>query len=295
MKAVGRTTRERERAPKRQANTDLRPRVVSGLVLIALSIFFTWTGGTLFTLAICTIGAILYYEWTRMTLLPTQAFSVRFCAVVFAVAVLALLFGEIAWSFAVAVIGSLALAFIVNRRLVASATLTRAKWAIGGLFYALVATVSLVVVRLAHADTGAAGEWYTDQGLILMAYLLTVVWATDIAAYFTGRRFGGPKLLPIVSPKKTWSGSLGGVAAAAVVGGLFGYSPVGFDVPAGVALAIVLSIVAQAGDLFESWIKRRYRVKDSSRLIPGHGGFMDRVDGLVAAAVPLAIYVTATN
>ena len=295
MKAVGRTTRERERAPKRQANTDLRPRVVSGLVLIALSIFFTWTGGTLFTLAICTIGAILYYEWTRMTLLPTQAFSVRFCAVVFAVAVLALLFGEIAWSFAVAVIGSLALAVIVNRRLVASATLTRAKWAIGGLFYALVATVSLVVVRLAHADTGAAGEWYTDQGLILMAYLLTVVWATDIAAYFTGRRFGGPKLLPIVSPKKTWSGSLGGVAAAAVVGGLFGYSPVGFDVPAGVALAIVLSIVAQAGDLFESWIKRRYRVKDSSRLIPGHGGFMDRVDGLVAAAVPLAIYVTATN
>lgn len=295
MKAVGRTTRERERAPKRQANTDLRPRVVSGLVLIALSIFFTWTGGTLFTLAICTIGAILYYEWTRMTLLPTQAFSVRFCAVVFAVAVLALLFGEIAWSFAVAVIGSLALAFIVNRRLVASATLTRAKWAIGGLFYALVATVSLVVVRLAHADTGAAGEWYADQGLILMAYLLTVVWATDIAAYFTGRRFGGPKLLPIVSPKKTWSGSLGGVAAAAVVGGLFGYSPVGFDVPAGVALAIVLSIVAQAGDLFESWIKRRYRVKDSSRLIPGHGGFMDRVDGLVAAAVPLAIYVTATN
>ena len=295
MKAIGRTTRKRERAPKRQANTDLRPRVVSGLVLIALSIFFTWTGGTLFTLAICTIGAILYYEWTRMTLLPTQAFSVRFCAVVFAVAVLALLFGEIAWSFAVAVIGSLALAVIVNRRLVASATLTRAKWAIGGLFYALVATVSLVVVRLAHADTGAAGEWYTDQGLILMAYLLTVVWATDIAAYFTGRRFGGPKLLPIVSPKKTWSGSLGGVAAAAVVGGLFGYSPVGFDVPAGVALAIVLSIVAQAGDLFESWIKRRYRVKDSSRLIPGHGGFMDRVDGLVAAAVPLAIYVTATN
>ena len=285
----------RERAPKRQANTDLRPRVVSGLVLIALSVLFTWVGGTPFTMVICVIGAILYYEWTRMTLLPTQAFSVRFCAALFAGGTIALLFGQIGWAFAIAVAGSGVLAVIVNRRFIVTATLRRAKWAIAGLFYALVATVSLVVVRLAHTRPEAVGEWYADRGLILMAYLLAVVWATDIAAYFVGRRFGGPKLLPIVSPKKTWSGALGGVAGAAVVGAIFGLSPVGFDVLAGVSLAIVLSVVAQAGDLFESWVKRRYRVKDSSRLIPGHGGFMDRVDGLVAAAVPLAIYVAATN
>lgn len=286
--------RPRERAPKKQANTDLRPRVVSALVLIVLSVLFTWVGGTLYTIAICTIGALLYYEWTRMTLLPTQAFSVRFCAVLFAVAVFLLLLREIGWAFAVAAAGSVVLAVIVNRRLVAVASLTRAKWAIAGLFYALVATVSLVVVRLAHLERAEA-SWEADRGLVLMAYLLAVVWATDIFAYFVGRRFGGPKLLPVVSPKKTWSGSLGGVAAAAVVGAAFGYAPVGFDLLTGLLLAIVLSVVAQAGDLFESWLKRRNRVKDSSRLIPGHGGFMDRVDGLVAAAVPLAIFVALTS
>lgn len=293
MNGTGRQ-QKRERAPKRQANTDLRPRVVSGLVLILLSILFTWVGGVPFALIICVIGAILYYEWTRMTLLPTQAFSVRFCAGLFLAGAIAVVFGAIWLAFAIAAAGSLTLALIVHRRLVPTATLTRAKWAISGLFYALAATASLVVVRLADASGPPAGSWYEDRGLILMAYLLTVVWATDIAAYFVGRRFGGPKLLPVVSPKKTWSGSLGGVAAAAFIGVIFGYSPVGFDVLAGVALAIVLSVVAQAGDLFESWIKRRYRVKDSSRLIPGHGGFMDRVDGLVAAAVPLAIYVALT-
>ena len=284
---MGQGEKER-RAAKRQPNPDLRPRVISGLVLIGLSVLFVWMGGFAYSAIICAIGAVLYYEWARMTLLPTQAFSVRACAVLLFMAFLFVLFDRHVAALSIAGVGSFVLAFVVHRRLVANASLTRAKWAIAGLFYALLATISLIVVRSAP---DGAGDFEGERGLTLMAFLLLTVWATDIAAYFSGRRFGGPRLLPAVSPKKTWAGAIGGVAAAAFVGFAFGFGPTRFGVFAGVLLAMILSVVAQIGDLFESWVKRRYDVKDSSRLIPGHGGFMDRVDGLVAAAVPLALYV----
>lgn len=128
-------------------------------------------------------------------------------------------------------------------------------------------------------------------GLVWLLLVFIIVWATDIAAYFAGRRFGGPKLMPKVSPKKTWSGAIGGAVAAVVLGGLFGwYFPV-LPMMAVLGLALVLSVFSQAGDLFESWIKRRFAVKDSSNLIPGHGGFLDRMDGLIAASIPLAVYL----
>ena len=116
-----------------------------------------------------------------------------------------------------------------------------------------------------------------------------VVWATDIFAYFVGRAVGGPKLAPSISPGKTQSGALGG-AVGGVVAGLLLAAAAGAGNLAWLGLvAFVLSIVAQAGDLFESWVKRRHGRKDSGALIPGHGGVMDRVDGLVAAA--FALYV----
>ncbi len=116
-----------------------------------------------------------------------------------------------------------------------------------------------------------------------------MVWSTDIAAYFNGRALGGPKLAPRFSPGKTWSGAIGG-AAAAVAGGILVASlvvaPGGWMVP---AVALLLSVVAQAGDLGESWVKRRFGAKDSGTLLPGHGGVLDRVDGLVAAAALLYV------
>ena len=112
-----------------------------------------------------------------------------------------------------------------------------------------------------------------------MLFLFAIVWATDIAAYFAGRTIGGPKLMPAVSPKKTWSGAIGG-ALGAVVAGLIVVESAGLGVtPALVILAFMLSAVAQAGDLIESAIKRHFGAKDSSALIPGHGGLMDRLDG----------------
>jgi phosphatidate cytidylyltransferase len=122
-------------------------------------------------------------------------------------------------------------------------------------------------------------------GFVAIVLLFAVVWATDIFAYFVGHAAGGPKLAPRFSPKKTWSGAIGGVVAAVVVAiviarvaGLNGLLPIA-------TIAVFLSMAAQAGDLLESALKRRFGAKDSSQLIPGHGGLMDRLDGFVAAAV----------
>ena len=134
-------------------------------------------------------------------------------------------------------------------------------------------------------------------GFVALILILLVVWVTDIGGYFAGRGIGGPKLWPRVSPKKTWAGAIGGFAASLVVAA--GFVAVGFGkvqppptLKLGPILLVgaVLSIVSQLGDLFESAVKRRFGVKDSSQLIPGHGGLMDRLDGFVAAAVVAAIF-----
>lgn len=138
-------------------------------------------------------------------------------------------------------------------------------------------------------------------GIFGPAWMFAVVWSTDIVAYITGRTFGGPKLMPSVSPKKTWSGSLGGLAAGVAAGTLLvmaarsqGWSALANANLAVVALTSALaSILSQAGDLAESALKRHYGVKDSGRSIPGHGGVMDRLDGFFAVAVLAGLYLIA--
>ena len=124
-------------------------------------------------------------------------------------------------------------------------------------------------------------------GLIAILFLFSVVWSTDILAYFVGRAVGGPKLAPSISPGKTQSGALGGTVAGVVAGVAVGLAAGAAPLLAMAGVAALLSVVSQAGDLFESWVKRRHGVKDSGWIIPGHGGVMDRVDGLVAAAFAL--------
>jgi phosphatidate cytidylyltransferase len=128
-----------------------------------------------------------------------------------------------------------------------------------------------------------------EFGLAIVIWTFAVVWLTDIAAYFSGRTFGGPKLMPRFSPKKTWSGAVGG-ATAGTLGGyaVWAMTPQASEAVGAafvVASSLFASIVSQAGDLFESAIKRRFGTKDSSRLIPGHGGFLDRLDGYWAVLV----------
>src|ERR1700745_2734065 len=118
--------------------------------------------------------------------------------------------------------------------------------------------------------------------------ILLVIWVTDIGAYFAGRGIGGPKLWPRVSPKKTWAGAIGGFVASLAVAAGFAAFDLGKTGPLCV-LGVVRSVLSQLGDLFESAVKRRFGVKDSSQIIPGHGGLLDRLDGFVAAVVLAAI------
>jgi phosphatidate cytidylyltransferase len=154
----------------------------------------------------------------------------------------------------------------------------RAGWIALGALYAGAMLAAALVIR---ADAAL--------GFIAMIFLFAVVWATDVAAYFAGKLAGGPKLWPAVSPSKTWSGAIAGTVAGTVAGvavaavaGLEPLAPV-------VAIGLILSVVAQFGDLLESALKRRFGVKDASHAIPGHGGLMDRLDGFLAAAVAAAV------
>ena len=134
---------------------------------------------------------------------------------------------------------------------------------------------------------------HANAGIGLVIYPLFVVWATDIGAYFAGRRIGGPNLAPTISPNKTWAGLGGGMVAAAIVGALCSnFTPYPPSWIAGLDLGIMFALISQGGDLFESWLKRRVDAKDSGTLIPGHGGLLDRVDGLVFTLPFFALLVS---
>ena len=144
-------------------------------------------------------------------------------------------------------------------------------WTLAGIFYIGLPVVALIWLR------------EQDQGRVTAFWLLLVVWATDSAAYAAGRLIGGWRLMPSVSPNKTWAGLIGGMVAAAAVGAILGAV---LELNAGLlaVAGLALALVAQAGDLMESAIKRRFGAKDSGKLIPGHGGLLDRIDGLMTAA-----------
>jgi phosphatidate cytidylyltransferase len=167
---------------------------------------------------------------------------------------------------------------------------------IAALLMALLPRASGVALGAAYIGTAAIAILFLrgqPNGFVLTLWTLVIVWATDIGAYFAGRRIGGAKLAPAISPNKTWAGLLGGVAAAAVIGGAiawFGHLPT----PA-LWLAAPLAVAAQLGDLLESWMKRKADVKDSGKILPGHGGLLDRIDGMLPVVVIVAALVTNGN
>jgi phosphatidate cytidylyltransferase len=195
-------------------------------------------------------------------------------AVLAAVALLVFLLGGWWFTLGIIVTGLLAL------REWDALTPPKRGWSYIGLAYIAVPCASLIWLR------GNPG------GLALVLYVTLAVWAADIGAYFSGRYIGGPKLAPAISPSKTWAGLGGGMSAAAVVGGGCAYfTPYPHTFLGAVGVAMLLAVVAQLGDLFESWIKRRAGVKDSGSLIPGHGGLLDRIDGIMFTAPLFALLV----
>ena len=251
-----------------QGSRNLLMRVIAALVLAPLAIAIAYTGGWLWT-ALVTLAAIgLYVEWLTIVGAARQMRVVASGVVALAIAGMCLAAGRIDASCVALVLGLAAVALLSPER---------RHWNAAGFGYAAAAEIASVLVRI-------------DQtyGFVALILILLVVWATDIGGYFAGRGIGGPKLWPRVSPKKTWAGAIGGFAASLVVGLGFAAFGLGKTGPI-LLLGAVLSIASQFGDLFESAVKRRFGVKDSSHIIPGHGGLLDRLDGFVAAVVMAAI------
>jgi phosphatidate cytidylyltransferase len=247
----------------------LRQRIVSSLVLATGALAATVFGGWVFVTMVVVAIAIMAGEWSRLAVEVRAPHSMLLAGTgaVPILAVLTLAAGAPGLAVSTLAAGAVALA------LLALALPGWSAWrAAGGAFYLGAPALALVWLR-AHEP----------GGMEHLLWFLVVIWATDICAYLVGRSVGGPKLAPCISPGKTWSGLLGGVAGASLLGGLAAYAlGAGHWLAAGVGGC--LAMVGQAGDLFESALKRRAGVKDSGHLIPGHGGLLDRIDALVFAA-----------
>jgi phosphatidate cytidylyltransferase len=259
-------------------------RTASAVVLAPLAIATAFVGGWIFVAACTVTAALVLWEWS---ILVTRAPDWRILApglpALCAAAVLAQVNAP-GMAIAAAGLGAVAVAIAITlpphpaQRPAAAIV-----WAAAGVVYAGIVLISPIVLR---SDP--------QMGFTALAFLFATVWSTDIFAYLTGRRLGGPLLAPRLSPKKTWAGALGGLAGGVVGGALVAYASAGtYPVAAGV-LALILSIAAQGGDLLESSVKRRFGAKDTSTLIPGHGGVMDRVDGFLVAAL-IAVVIGASR
>jgi len=251
--------------------SDLKIRFLSALVLGPLVLAAVWIGGWVFRLLLV-VGAVLAVrEWVLMVAGDRAARPLVASYAGTAAVLAAYVFTGPLFAFGVAV----------------------AFWPLVG-FFADKAERGLTGLGVPYVAAGVIGlGWLREDpsaGLGLFLFALLAVWATDIGAYAAGRSIGGPKLAPRISPKKTWAGLIGGAIAAA----LFGWGVAMADGAAVPALALgvagLLAVVSQIGDLFESWVKRRFDVKDSGTLIPGHGGLLDRIDGLLVAAPVLAVF-----
>jgi phosphatidate cytidylyltransferase len=248
----------------------LLQRVRSALILLPFVIAPVVFGGWSFTLLLALAGFLMAREWANLLAAPSDNGRILGLAVI---AILA--FGL--WSGA----GN-AVALIIVLSLVAAAfALAKGRRLgplVGGFYYV---ALPLVVAQYLRED--ALGEF-------IIGYILLSVWAVDIFAMFAGKIIGGPKLAPVISPKKTWAGLIGGMVGAALAAVLSFLTVVGFgfgqmQFSSLVLFAPLLAIIAQAADLFESAIKRRFDVKDSGAIIPGHGGLLDRVDGLIGVLI----------
>jgi phosphatidate cytidylyltransferase len=251
-----------------QGARNLRVRVAAALVLAPLAIALAYAGGWFWTALVVLAAAALFVEWLSVvgarTLPVTAAGVAMLCGAGWFQAARS----EAAYAFVMAGLGTAAVALLAP---------SRRGWAALGSFYAFAALMASLAVRLDQS-------W----GFAALMFVLLVVWGTDIGGYFAGRSIGGPRLWPRVSPRKTWAGAIGGFLASLALAAGFAAAGLGRTGPV-LLLGGILSIASQLGDLFESAVKRRFGVKDSSHIIPGHGGLLDRLDGFVAAIVLAAI------
>jgi phosphatidate cytidylyltransferase len=271
-------------SPKRTSELGLR--VASGLIMALLALGSAWFGEWPFGVFWTVASVMVLREWLGLIGLTGRRLTMNWVAGSAAIAVggmmaeVSPLPEPLAWVVALLGAGVVAAASPASLRL----------WAAAGVLYAAVIAIVPIDLRSSPA-----------HGFVAVLWLFAVVWLTDIGAYFAGRAIGGPKLWPAVSPKKTWAGFIGGVIAGTLTAVLivqtarYGFGIGWFSDGSLIAVSVVGAIVSQGGDLLESALKRKFHVKDSSHLIPGHGGFMDRLDSFWAVCVLLAVFLYATG
>lgn len=265
-------------AAETTAARNLMRRIASALVLAPVAIAAAYLGGWLF-FCLCAVAAgVILWEWTWLVV---RAGDLRILLPGSAALLAAMALTK--ESQAGAAIGIIAIGAVLAGAGLAARprrypTANPATWAAAGVVYAGIALLGPALLR-------GDPEW----GFAAIVFLFATVWATDICAYLAGRTVGGPLLWPALSPHKTWAGAVGGLVGGVAAGTVVAYASVGTRPAVAGVLALILSIVTQGGDLLESAIKRRFGVKDAGRLIPGHGGMMDRLDGFLAAALAAAL------
>lgn len=245
---------------------ELATRTVVGLALVGFALAILWSGGFAFWLITTIIGIVMLGEWSNLA--GADAATVR--RMQFTLSVPLAIMCPLAAGphfFALGLIAAAAVFTLVStkRRVLAL-----------GIIYTGLPVLALLLIRK------------QPDGLLFAIWAMALVWMCDIGAFFVGRAFGGPRLAPMISPNKTWAGFIGGIIAAGAFGAVL---HVGWGLPMRLTLATpLLAVVAQAGDLYESWLKRQAGVKDSGTILPGHGGLMDRLDGLMPVA-PIAAFL----
>lgn len=264
------------KSPGTRLSWDIWPRVASGLALAGLSFALLYAGPYPFAALVLVVALLMSWEWCQVV----RDGGIDAVLIVHGLVVAA---GTILAALGYAALGLLA---VLAGAIIVTALRFGEKSHLStfGVLYTGLPAISLLWLR--GSDT---------LGFHAVLLLLLLVSLTDIGAYFSGRLIGGPKLWPAVSPNKTWAGLVGGIALSVAAGALYARLVPGTSPATLAATGLLIGLVAQAGDLAESALKRTFGKKDASHLIPGHGGFMDRMDGLAAAAVAVAVQSVAVN
>lgn len=255
-------------APKLPAMSNLTLRILSAVVLVTVAVVAVVLGGIPFWLMCVVLGVLMMGEWADLQKVPLKTKRLSQYALSVPLAIMMPVIGAGA--------GFLAFGLLVGATFFI-VIVTRKPGLARGILYVGLPIMALLVIRR------------QGEGIVFTIWALALVWACDIGAYFAGRFVGGPKLAPKISPNKTWAGLAGGVVLASLFAGLM-------HLEYGLALRLtlatpVLAVLAQGGDLYESWLKRQAGVKDSGTILPGHGGVLDRLDGLVPVALVAALLV----
>jgi phosphatidate cytidylyltransferase len=262
--------------PPASPGAALRRRLISSAILLPVAFGGAWLGGPFWAVLVGVFAMAMAWEWSRIVT-SGQAVSGIFGIAPGGLAAMLAVALAIALTSANMMLPALAALAIGAAAAAGLSMHHRPAWQALGPIYVGLPCIAIIWTRAQH------------DGLATLAWMLALVVAVDSGAYLSGRTIGGPKLAPRISPKKTWAGLAGGVAAALLIGGISAFL---LDLPRFWPLILVsgvLALVEQAGDLAESAFKRRFGVKDSSQLIPGHGGVLDRVDGLLAVALVVGL------